>query len=88
MDPNRKRKRRPLSDRTPKVVTGSDVEKLLRVEQEQVASIIKDVVTLRDGGPSEALRAALRQRVEKLSPAARITARVMTKLQLSRGKDS
>ena len=64
------------------MVTASDVEKLLRVEQEQVASIIKDVVTLRDAGPSEALRAALRQRVEKLSPAARITARVMTKLQL------
>ena len=66
----------------PRLVTASDIERLLRAEQEQVASIIKDVVTLLDVGPSEASKAALRQRMGKLSPAARITARVLSKLQL------
>ena len=66
----------------PRIVTGSDIERLLRAEQEQVASIIQDVVTLLHAGPSEASKAALRQRMGKLSPAARLTARMLTKLRI------
>jgi len=63
-------------------MTPADTEQLLQREQQELASIINQAVTQLAGGSSDAAKAALRERAEKLSLSARITARVLTKVRL------
>ena len=63
-------------------VPPADIEQLLQIEQKQVHRIINDAETMLAAGSSEPSKAALRERAEKLSPSARITARVLTRLRL------
>jgi hypothetical protein len=63
--------------------TPPDVEELLRLEQHEVARFVEDAMALLAAGASESSKAALRRRMENLSPSARITARVLTKLRLN-----
>ena len=79
---SREQKQQARPRREPEMVAPADAEQLLQGEQEQVASIIDDALKLLIAGPSEAPKAGLKQRMEKLSPAARITVRVLTKLRL------
>ena len=62
--------------------TPPDVEELLRLEQHEVARFVEDAMALLAAGASESSQAALRQRMENLSPSARLTARVLTRLRL------
>jgi hypothetical protein len=63
------------------------IERLLQDEQEAITRIVDDAVELlrvRRAG-SEAAKAELRRRVERLSLAARLTARALTRLRLDCG---
>lgn len=64
------------------------IEKLLQAEQEAITRIVEDAVTVLGNASQqthdwEIAKAALRRRSEKLSLAARITARVLTKVILN-----
>ena len=63
-------------------MTPADTEQLLQREQHELAGVISQAVTQLSGRSTDASKAALRQRAEKLSLSARITARVLTKLRL------
>ncbi|MBI3919011.1 MAG: hypothetical protein HY322_18620 [Betaproteobacteria bacterium] len=65
------------------VPAAPDSELLIEREQHELASVISEAVAQISSRSSEATRVALRKRAEKLSPAARITARVLTKLRLN-----
>ena len=60
----------------------TDIEQLLQNEQEAIAQLVNDAAAVLGGAAACPSKAALRERAEKLSPAARITARVLTKLRL------
>lgn len=70
-------RRKPVDDKS-----DANIERLLQDEQEAVSRIVSDAVALWASGASEASKAALRQRAEKLSLGGRITARTLTKLRL------
>ena len=59
-----------------------NTEQLLQLEQLELAGVVDDAVALLTKRPSEAAKAALWQRAEKLSPSALMTAKVLIKARL------
>jgi len=59
-----------------------DIEQRLQDEQEAVAQLVDDAVEVLGNATPEAAKEPLRQQAQKLTPGARITARVLTKLRL------
>ena len=67
---------------TPNLATPPNTEQLLQLEQLELAGVVDDAVALLTQRPSEAAKAALWQRAEKLSPSALLTAKVLIKARL------
>lgn len=67
---------------TAEMLTPSEIEQLLQHEQAAVAQLVDDAVELLGNATRGTEKAALRQRAQKLSLAARITARLLTRLRL------
>ena len=64
------------------IATPPNTEQLLQLEQLELAGVIDDAVALLTKRPSEAAKAALWQRAEKLSPSALMTAKVLIRARL------
>ena len=69
----------------------ADVERIVLEEQELLAKLIDDAVMIlsKSGaqtGELDLAKAGLRERADKLSPAARTTARLLTRLKLDAGE--